>query len=224
MKIYKQFDTMSSEHKELFKISVNSNEVMSYSTTISYICSKYGMYNTLDDIEALWTVYATMNVNDLARAYNAFYAEYNPIDNYDGHETYIHMENHGTETNTRTDNTTETNTANNVKNNEKITTFDSTNYRPANETEQTGSTTTANTGTVTNATTHDTTSLALDGTTYSGDTVSIDKRDRHGNMGVTRTQEMILDEIKLRMIPYLQQYIDNFIAQYAFLLLTDCEG
>lgn len=224
MKIYKQFDTMSAAHKQLFTISVNSNEVMSYSTTISYINSKYGMYNTLEDIETLWTLYATMNTNDLTRAYNAFYSDYNPIDNYDGHETVVHIENHGTETTTRTDNLTETATANNVTNTDKITTFDSTNYRPAAESEQTGSTTTANSGTQTNATSHATTTLTDGDTTYTGDTISIDKRDRHGNMGVTRTQEMINDEIKLRMIPYLQQYIDNFIAQYAFLLLTDCEG
>lgn len=224
MKIYKQFEVMTEAHKALFAIKIDNTTVMESDITIGYLRSKYGLYNTLDDIEILWTLYATMTADDLKRSFETFYATYNPIDNYDGHETLIHIENHGTETTTRTDNLTETATANNVKNTDKITTFDSTNFRPSGETEQTGSTTTANNGTQTNATSHAETSLTDGDNTYTGDTVTIDKRDRHGNMGVTRTQEMITDEIKLRLIPYLQTYIDGFIQQYAFMLLTDCEG
>ena len=221
MKIYKQFENMTAAHKALFAIKIDNVTIMESDTTIGYIRSKYGIYNTLDDIEMLWTLYATMTADDLKRSYNAFYSTYNPTDNYNGHEVNIYLNQHGMETETRTDDTTETNTANDVTGENYITTFDSTTYRNSDKTKQTGSTDRTNTGTVTTEKTHDTTTLTVDGTTYTADNVTAEIKDKAGNLGVTRTQEMILDEINLRFTPYIQRYIDNFIAQYAFLLLTD---
>ena len=62
---------------------------------------------------------------------------------------------------------------------------------------------------------HTTVNKTVGDTTYSGDEVHTEREDKHGNLGVTTSQQMIMSETEMRLNPVIKQYLDRFVYQYA---------
>ena len=188
-----------------------------------YIVEMYGQYKTRSDMLYLWAIYTTIHGADFLKAYDAWMANYDPIENYNGSETNVYLTNDGIVTNSTTHGKTTTTTANTVTNETQVTTFESTTYRPDSKNIQSGSTTAADSGTTSETTTHTPTTLTIDSTEYSADNVHGEIKNKHGNLGVTTSQQMITSEIEMRLKPLIMMYIDTFINEYAY-YVTDSWG
>ena len=74
-------------------------------STIFYMLREYSArYMICDSVENFlfkWSAYNGYKLPDFIRAYNALYAEYNPLNNYDMTEKSVDMENDGDVTRTR---------------------------------------------------------------------------------------------------------------------------
>lgn len=205
------------EKDQYFSIKDSENQYIINGVNVcSYMTEMYGNYKTRSEIKTLWTLYNATHYNDFIRAYNAFTSTYEPLDNYNGTEENVYLNQDGTKTDRTTHGKTTTTTANNVQNENYTTSFDSQAYRPDNKSIQTGNTTAADTGTTTNTTEHSLTTLTVGDTTYTADSITAETKHRHGNLGVTSTQQMINQELELRKNPVALLYIDEFINDYAY--------
>lgn len=218
--IGEQVDTYTdTEIGQLFSIKDSSNNVIiSGDAVTDYLKYMYGDYKVMRLLHVAWGYYNAMHKDDFLRAYTAWTASYEPLDNYNGKETNIYLTNDGDLTSTTTHGKGITTTANSVANVNEVTTFDDTNYRPEGKTTQTGNTVQQDSGTTSVKDIHSTTTLSVDGTSYTADKVSAEIKDRHGNLGVTSSQQMILSEVNMRLYPLVQLYIDEFISEYAYLV------
>lgn len=183
-----------------------------------YYNFKYGDFYC-SDMYFKFSDYNTMHADDLAKALTAWNAEYNPIENYNGKETRINLENNGADTTERTTdplhNTVTTAAIDGTKTETYTTTDTSTTARlEGYETSDGGTVSTDDLHTKTE-TTRDTTTLDVDGTTYTAHDVRGEIFTRAGNMGTTTTQQMINEEITMRMNSPIKNYLDTFIYQYA---------
>lgn len=205
------------EVEQLFTIKDGENNViLSGANVCSYLDEMYGLWKTRSYLHTLWGLYNSMHSADFIRAYNAWVAEYNPLENYNGNEVNVFLTNDGQETTEITHGKTTTITANDVQNDTYVTTDDSTTPRLENRNKQTGNTTDAESGTTTTTVDRETKNLTIDGTTYTADNVHGEIKNRHGNLGVTTSQQMITSEIDMRMNPLIQLYIDTFVNDYAY--------
>ena len=164
----------------------------------------------------LWINYNHLHGADFSKAYTAWISTYNPIENYNADETNVYLTNDGEETTEITHGKTTTITANDVQNDTYVTTDESDTPRLENRQKQTGNTTDAETGTTTTTVDRTAKQLEIAGVTYSADNVHGEIKKRHGNIGVTTTQQMLQSEIDLRFNPIIQLYIDTFISDYAY--------
>lgn len=159
-----------------------------------------------------------MHKNDYARMINALIAEYNPIENYNKTETRTgnsiktgnnQITKNGTITvdgETTCSGTVQLvdNTSTTGSNEIKVSAFNESDYQPSNKVTETGTSDTTNTTTsstkdeVNNNTTTNDTIQANDSSTIN-DSYNL---NIHGNIGVTTNQQMINDEIKLRLRSY----------------------
>lgn len=199
-----------------FTIKIDGVTVLDSSVVLAYIYNTYGNYKTCAPIYNLWINYYNTHIADLTRAWTAWTAEYNPLDNYNGVETTVRQHMDGEDTETVTHGKTTTNTANNVINETQTTSVDNNAYRPDTKNTQSGSTTSSDSGTTTTTRDKTTKSLTIGNTTYTADVVEGETRERHGNLGVTTSQQMITSEIEMRQNPVLLLYIDSFISTYAY--------
>ena len=219
-------------------------------STIFYMLREYSArYMICDSVENFlfkWSAYNGYKLPDFIRAYNALYAEYNPLNNYDMTEKSVDMENDGDITRTRstdddhnkvtttngydysTDTTADSTDKPTVEN--YTTTYDNaTTGRLASYSVNKGKTTQHTTAdaennvsevtddlTVSNTETHDTTQMTLDGTTYTADKINAHEMTRSGNIGVTTTQQMIQSTIDLYAKSLIYDYVYNFIERYTF--------
>lgn len=198
-----QIEEMSTESQNIFDIRVDNAIVYSHQLVINYILLKYAKFKTESLTVSFQLYLETMN-EDIKRMYNAFYSEYNPIENYNGTEIKTFVDKHGTKT-TVNDATTDTT--------DKTTTYNDLNFRDLD-----ASNTVAN-----GSSTENYNDVTLDGLT--GHNVSREILSKHGNIGVTQTQTMIENEISLRMNPYFERIVDKYVAKYCFLMLGgyDCD-
>ena len=58
--------------------------------------------------------------------------------------------------------------------------------------------------------------MTVDGETVSGHDISYHKLTKGGNLGVTTSQQMIENEIEMRLRPLLKMYLDTFVKEYAY--------
>ena len=200
-----------------------NNYILNGTTVTNYLKYTYGLYKTRADLHTLWSMYNAIHYADFLRAYAAYTADYNPLDNYNGTETNVYLNNDGIVTERTSHGKITTITANNVETENQVTTFESTTYRPDSKSTQTGSTTNADSGTTATTTEHSTATLEIDGTTYTADNVHGEIKNRHGNLGVTTNFQMITGEMDLRKNPIAMLYIDEFVNTYAY-YVTDSWG
>ena len=212
-----------SEINELTIKDGENNTIITGLKVGQYIVEMYGNYKTRSDMLYLWAIYTTIHGADFLKAYNAWMTNYDPLENYNGSETNVYLTNDGIVTNSTTHGKTTTTTANSVTNENQVTTFESTTYRPDSKSVQSGSTTAADSGTTSETVTHTATTLSVGDTEYSADNVHGEIKNRHGNLGVTTSQQMITSEIEMRLKPLIMMYIDTFINEYAY-YVTDSWG
>lgn len=219
-----QIATYSANEKRLFVITDNENNViMSGNEVLDYMSEMYGCYKTRSWLHSLWTVYKSTHYADFLRAWDAWNANYNPLENYNGDETNVYLTNDGAETETTTHGKSTTTTANNVTNTAYSTTYDSDVEKETDKNVQSGSTTAADSGTTSVTRDRNTKNLTVGNTTYTADNVHAEIKNRHGNLGITTSQQMITSEIDMRMKPLIQMFIDVFISDYAY-YITDTWG
>lgn len=190
--------------------------IVSGQYVLDYMLSLYADYKTRARLIALWDIYETMHHDDFLRAWTAWTAAYNPLDNYNGTETNVFLNQDGVLTQRVTHGKTTTVTANDVTTTGYSTTFDSSTERETDKNVQTGNTTNAETGTTATTTEHTPTSITVDGTTYTADSLTAEIKKRQGNLGVTTSQQMITSEIEMRLKSLVCMYIDTFIKDYAY--------
>lgn len=217
----KRIDEQIDEYAILPDFSVkdaNNAVILTSNDVSSYMYNMYGNYKTVGNLWDLWRLYEGLHHADFLKAWAAWNDNYNPLENYNGTETTVRMKQDGTETERVTHGKTTTNSTGTggVVNETQTTSVDSTSYRADTKNIQTGSTTNAETGTTT--TTHETSekSLSIGGETYTADYVEGETKNRHGNLGVTTSQQMIESEINMRLNPLTIMYIDTFISEYAY--------
>lgn len=184
---------------------------------VVYLAKMYPNYKTLTPIFTAWQIYNSLHFDDFLKMYDAMIMTYNPIENYNSETIIADIKQDGQITETITHGKTTTDTANNVSNERQVTTFEDTTYRPDSKTTQNGSTTQAESGTTTTEKEHTTVvERTIDGQTYTGDEINEHVEKKHGNIGVTTTQQMIESEIALRFKPVIQLYIDTFVKEYFY--------
>lgn len=205
-------------------IVVDNTTVLQNVDVLYYLQYMYGEYKTVHDLSLLWFNYQMLHKPDFEKAYNAWTTEYAPLDNYNGTETYIHQRMDGEQTETIEHGKTVTNAiqGDGLHSKTSVSTFDSENQRDDTETISTGTTKSTDGGTTTTTTDTNTKSLTVDGTTYTADYVESETRKRHGNLGVTTSQQMITSEVEMRLNPLVKLYIDTFVSEYAYYVTEGC--
>lgn len=199
----------------------NGNVILSSNLLLSYLYHTYGNYKTNAPMSQLWFMYDAIHHADFLKAYDAWTAIYNPLDNYNGSEINVYMTNDGDENETITHGKTTTVTANSIENKTDVTTFDNDTLKPEGQNTQTGSSTDAESGTTTTRRDRTSKSLKVDNTTYTADNVHAEKKERHGNLGLTSSQQMITSEVNMRLNPLVTMYIDTFVSEYAYCILGE---
>lgn len=203
----------------------NGNVILSANLLLSYLYHTYGNYKSNAPISQLWFMYDAIHHADFLKAWAAWTAEYNPLENYNGIETNVRQYMDGDETETITHGKTTTNStgAGGIVTVTQVTTFDSTTPRDDTKTTNTGTTTATDSGTTTTGKVKSAKSLSVDDTTYTADKIEAETNSRHGNLGVTTSQQMITSETEMRMNPLITMYIDTFVSEYCY-YITDFWG
>ena len=184
------------------------NELYRYQTFM-YCCR---LDQTVGDWSSCWTSWLSVRLPDIRRMYNAVYADYNPISNYDMIEAAADGERIDESSTTvtptgrqRTTNTVKRQGMNSVSYVLADEVTSETEYLNGYKTESTttpGNTKTAN----------------FDGETLTGlHTATEHRLKRSGNIGVTTSQQMIESELNLRKQNILKMLIREFIYDNCFL-------
>lgn len=218
----KRIDVQIDEYTTPLPISdIKDNEnnvILTANLLISYLYNTYGNYKTNAPLANLWFIYDSTHHADFLKAWSAWNAQYDPLENYNGTETNVrqYMDGETTQTVSHGKKTTNTILGDGMKTETKVTTFDSTTPRDDNITTNTGSTETADSGTTTTTTDQSVKSLTVDGKNYTADKIEAETNTRHGNLGVTTSQQMITSERDMRLNPLITMYLDTFISDYAY--------
>lgn len=158
---------------------------------------------------SLWSEYRENTKAQLYRAWKALQAEYDPISNYDMREQSSDGRKDGKETEKNTPHGGSQTTVNRfgIDSGTNGEPFDKTTLQPLD-------------GTYTETEkekTHDKTITDNDGQTVSGYAETNDHyMTRSGNIGVTTSQQMLNEEIKVRQTDLLKNYVSEFIARYCY--------
>lgn len=194
--------------------------------TYDYACRTA---QSIGDFTAVWDSYIRLRLPDIRRMYDALYAQYDPISNYDMTERAAD----GTAKGKTTDKTTphgSTTQTSTVTGSEMVTYnrqgADSSSFQPYDQTvTQAGATPRTTTDTTTygagtysdteHTVTNDQTAT-VDGVTVTGNEVKEHILTRSGNIGVTTTQQMIESELKLRGFQLLSTIVRDFITENCF--------
>ena len=230
-------------------IKDSSNNTVYPSDTVYYEMWRYWTYSLIcpDRFGAVtffvtsWTEFVKLYGGDLIRAYEALYADYDPISNYDMTETGSDGEQLDDRTDTTTPSgktTVTTETLGKLANEQKtyVAGYDSTDANGAfsdRVVSETGpaagntykvqadtSYTDAKTETAHSAE-NSLTSLILPASGYNK--LSDHHLSRRGNIGVTTSQQMIQSEIDLRKTELLASFVHRFIRRHCALMGGDHE-
>lgn len=195
-----------------------NNVILTASLLLSYLYDTYGNYKTNAPLANLWFMYESTHHADFLKAWAAWNAQYDPLENYNGTETNVRQYMDGETTQTVSHGKTTTNTikGGGMVTETQVTTFDSETPRDDTKTINTGSTETSDSGTTTTTTDQSVKSLEVDGKNYTADKIEAETKNRHGNLGVTTSQQMITSEVDMRMNPLITMYLDEFITDYAY--------
>lgn len=223
-RIDEQIDEYTSPPPVSDILDSDGNVILTANLLLNYLYHTYGNYKTNAPMSQLWFMYDAIHRADFLKAYAAWTATYNPLDNYNGSETNVYLTNDGDETETITHGKTTTTTANGITNETAVTTFDSAAYKPEGKNEQSGSSTDIESGTTTTSRDRTGKALTVDGETYTADNVHAELKKRSGNLGVTTSQQMITSEVDMRLNPLVIMYIDTFISEYAYCILGEWGG
>lgn len=144
------------------------------------------LYGNIDFMKSCISVWGEKWYHSFERVSVALTSDYNPIHNYDRHEEYSDTENRSTENTNRINTDSSTSTQSTSENENKVSAFNETTYQPDN----------SSIGTTNNS---DTSSTETNG----NGSENVDRTLQHnahlyGNIGVTKSQEMISDELELR--------------------------
>lgn len=200
----------------------NNNEVtlITSEQVSKFLTYKYGCF-ICSNLYSKFLFYNSMHIDDLKKAFEAWNANYNPLDNYSGETERIHTRDDGDETKTHT-------TGGNGGTHNKVTnqalsgtytqhdttTYDSATFRGESKDSQYGGTETIDDLHTEDKTSHSTVSKTIDSTSYSGDEINHEIEKKHGNLGVTTSQEMITSEIDMRLNPLAVRYLELFVAEF----------
>jgi hypothetical protein len=198
-------------------VAYNGTTLINADLVKNYLNFTYGDFLCIQ-LYYKFITFNSMQAADLEKALTAWNSEYNPISNYDKHETNIDIYNHGDNTKTTHSdpdhNTITTAATNDAANESYITTFDSDTPRKESETKIKGGTITTNDNHVIEETVHTSTTMANGETTLYGDEIRKHENITQGNIGVTTSQQMILSEVDMRLNPVIKQYLDRFVYTY----------
>lgn len=174
---------------------------------------KYGTWETLDETSEdfkhtfnLYNEYMTPNLN---KAIIALTAEYNPLNNYEGKTEII--QDYGQQTqNFIKGQESIKNTNNAVTDNTEdyVTSYDSSTFSPSSKNKNDYG---ERISTTENGTRTDTNTI----NSYTNKVTEI----KAGNMGVTTSQQMITEEISLRLKNIYDMYIDNFVKNVCYMIV-----
>lgn len=174
---------------------------------------KYGTWETLDETSEdfkhtfdLYNEYMTPNLN---KAIIALTAEYNPLNNYEGKTEII--QDYGQQTqNFIKGQESITNTNNAVTDNteDSVSSYDSVTFSPVSKNKNDYG---ERISTTENGTRTDTNTI----NSYTNKVTEI----KAGNMGVTTSQQMITEEINLRLKNIYDMYIDNFVKNVCYMIV-----
>lgn len=227
-------------------IKKSDNTVLFDASQIDYELLRFWDYQFISYDETAstalqcWLQYCTLYVPNLERAYDALYADYDPIANYDMTEngTAGEMQDTKTDTTTPTGKTiSDAETLGELQTETKnfVAGYDDTTGNGAFSDKQTGSTKPGTGGYHVKTTT----SFADDAQTETAHTADnsltnallpgsgYNKLNEHhlrrtGNIGVTTSQQMIQSELELRKTELLADFIRGFIKRH-FALMGECE-
>ena len=165
------------------------------------------------DLKNVYAMWKRLNGEDFLRIYNAMRSEYNPLENFD------RMEEGSTETarhkGTRTSQNVDiTNTPTvRTKTTEKVNASDG-GVVESMETETAN--TSGNTVTSGSADTNYTETRDISDSVYDRDVETFKGRRTHGNIGITTTQTLITEEVKLRLLGFIETIMSQFVEKFTF--------
>ena len=218
--IHESIAALTPLEQNSFDIYDKNNQLVVGSTyVLSYLDMMFGSYVTPYGFFHAWETFKNIHNADFLKALDAWKTDYRPLDNYDGIEEHIYTVKDGSKTESITHGKKVTYHATDLTNENKTTSDDSETYRPLNKSVQTGSSDNTESGTTSTTTSHTATTQTINGVEYSGDAINYDVLTRHGNMGTTKTQEMLNDEIRLRLEPLVKRYLYMFVTECAYLCL-----
>lgn len=178
-----------------------------------------------------WLYWKNANIDNIERMFNALIdSKYNPIENYDRHEDSTLKADNTTKIKQNVTNTTsygenglvnESSFSNDRK--DTTTTYAST-YESINANQQTAKSETVPKGKETNTTKGTiTNTTSMDDTQNQNrtDTNASTNRHIHGNIGVTTAQQMINEELRLRITNNLTDIVIEMFAKEHFILWGD---
>ena len=206
------------------KITEGDNEttLISSPQVSAYFREKYGLF-ICPQMYTKFLVYNSFHVEDFKRALDAWNADYNPLDNYNGTTERITTDTHGDETKEHktggqggTHNKVTQQALANTYTQHDTTTYDSTSLRAESKDTQNGGTETIDDLHTEDKTSHTEVSKTIGDTTVTGDIIHTESENKHGNLGVTTSQQMIMSEVDMRFNPIKAQYLDRFIYEFAY--------
>lgn len=205
---------------ESFDIRNGSTIILDGQQIVNYMLYTYDGFRTQYPLYRLWTNYKMLHLQDLLKAYAAWTENYNPLQNYDSTETYVHQTDDGSDTTTVNHGKVNTVAAGSGTNapttSNYVTTDDSSTPRLETQSTQAGQTTDTESGSTTTTLTHVATTKTIGTETYTADKIETETRKKSGNIGVTTSQQMLQSEVELRLNPLLTQYIDTFMHTYTY--------
>ena len=235
-----QIPLLTTAQKNTFTLKKGTTVIKSADDVLNYFLCTFEYWKTPSPIATAWAVYESMHHSDFEKALDAWLADYNPLHNYDGKEKTILLKSEGKttitddgESHTSPDSTrnkvttqategaqTETTTEN------EVTTYDSQTPRLDNKSTVTsaptgGEETIYNLKTDTetdNTNTRERTNTTIthDGKTYTAHDITINELDKGGNLGLTTSEQLIIQEVEMRLKPLIKMYLDTFIREYAY--------
>lgn len=199
----------------------HSDLLISGEVVRKYLKFNYGNF-ICEDLHEKFNLYNLMQAADLDRALHAWEATYNPLENYNGVIERLVTDDHGDEVRTHktggeggTHNKVTSAALSNTGTEHQVSTDESPSYRNETKDIQTGGTETTDDLHTEDKTTHNTTSRTVGEDTVTADTIHTEREEKHGNLGVTTSQQMIESECEMRLNPVTKQYLDRFVFQYA---------
>ena len=225
MEIWKLIDDIqalpSETVDEIFRIRPSDTTIYTSLDVLNEIRLSYSTYkiavplhdtDTVSTFITMWTHYKSLTLQQLARAYAAITAEYNPINNYDMTEQAAD----GHKISKETDTTTPQGGTHTSSTLYKYGLNSNSNGAASDRTETDVTPISGAKTETTRQFDHDK-SMDVDGETKTGYHETKEHfLQRSGNIGVTTSAQMVTGELALRKYNLLQEYIKGFIDKYAY--------